>query len=68
MRSTGPKQPTTIRGRDAVRFLGGVASCGYALDVSGTSRVDVISSADGDVALGCRTARKVAVMIEHALP
>jgi Protein of unknown function (DUF3558) len=47
---------------------GGLSSCVFVLGVSETSRVDVISAANGDVPKACRVARRAAVLVEPKLP
>jgi hypothetical protein len=47
---------------------GGLSACVFVLGVSETSRVDVISSANGDVRKACRVAKRAAVLVEPKLP
>ncbi|MGH3759771.1 MAG: DUF3558 family protein [Actinophytocola sp.] len=68
VQSSGPATPTTIGSHDAVQFTGGVSSCAFALGVTDTSRVDVISAANGDEARACGIAKQAAELVEPKLP
>jgi hypothetical protein len=52
----------------ARRGTGGLSSCVFVLGVSETSRVDVISAANGDVPKACRVAKRAAGLVEPKLP
>ena len=66
--SSGQKTPMKVGSHDAVQFTGGVSSCAVALGVTDTSRVDVISAANGDEAKACTIAKQAAALVEPKLP
>jgi Protein of unknown function (DUF3558) len=66
--SSGEKTPTTIGGRDAVQYLGPLGTCAISLGVTDKSRVDVMSTAGGDVPKACRIAKEAAELVEPKLP
>lgn len=68
VQSSGQKTPMKVGSHDAVQFTGGVSSCAVALGVTGTSRVDVISAANGDEAKACTIAKQAAALVEPKLP
>lgn len=68
VQSSGPKTPMKVGAHDAVQFTGGVSSCAVALGVTDTSRVDVISAANGDEAKACTIAKQAAALVEPKLP
>ena len=47
---------------------GALATCVFVLGVSETSRVDVLSSANGNLRTACRVAKRAAVLVEPKLP
>jgi hypothetical protein len=47
---------------------GGISTCVVVLGVSETSRVDAVSTANGDVPKACRVAKRAAVLVEPKLP
>jgi hypothetical protein len=68
VQSSGQKTPMKVGSHDAVQFTGGVNSCAVALGVTDTSRVDVISTANGDEAKSCTVAKQAAALVEPKLP
>ncbi|WP_231499871.1 DUF3558 family protein [Saccharothrix sp. NRRL B-16314] len=66
----GKKTDTSIGSRKArlVEAPGTKTSCLVAVEVSPTSRVDVISSSDNSLQAACDAATKVATAIEPKLP
>ena len=68
VQSSGAKTPMKVGSHDAVQFTGGVSSCAVALGVTDTSRVDVISAANGDEAKACTIAKQAAALVEPKLP
>ena len=68
VQSSGAKTPMKVGSHDAVQFTGGVSSCAVALGVTDTSRVDVISTANGDEAKACTIAKQAAALVEPKLP
>lgn len=68
VQSSGSKTPMKVGAHDAVQFTGGVSSCAVALGVTETSRVDVISAANGDEAKACAIAKQAAALVEPKLP
>jgi hypothetical protein len=68
VQSSGPKKTVKIGSHDAVQFTGGISSCAFALGVTDTSRVDVLSAANGDEAKACSVAKQAAELVEPKLP
>ena len=66
--SQRPKKTIDVAGRPAARFVGPLSACAIALDVSETSRVDVVVSANGDTDKGCAVALRAAARVEPKLP
>jgi hypothetical protein len=66
--SKGAVQPGNLNKHQIVQYLGGISSCGIAIKVSETSRVDVSSSARGDEQKACQIARQGAEYVEQKLP
>jgi Protein of unknown function (DUF3558) len=57
-----------IGSHEARQGSGALATCVYVLGVSETSRVDVLSSANGDLKKGCQVAKRAAELVEPKLP
>ena len=68
VQSSGPTKEMKIGSHDAVQSTGGVSSCAINLGVTETSRVDVISAANGDEAKACDVAKQAAELVEPKLP
>lgn len=66
--SSGPTKEMKVGTHDAVQSTGGLDSCAINLGVTDTSRVDVISSANGDEAKACGIAKQAAELVEPKLP
>ncbi len=68
VQSSGPTTEMKVGSHDAVQSTGGVSSCAINLGVTETSRVDVISAANGDEAKACDIAKQAAELVEPKLP
>lgn len=68
VRSNGATTPMSIGAHGAVRYSGGLSSCGIAIGVTRDSRVDVVGTAGGDVSRACTVARRAAALVEPKLP
>ncbi len=66
--SSSPTRALTVGSHEAMQSTGGVSSCAINLGVTATSRVDVISSANGDEAKACDIAIQAAELVEPTLP
>jgi Protein of unknown function (DUF3558) len=63
---TSPK-PLTVGSHDAVEYTGG-GTCGVAIAVTDSSRVDVLGTAGGDLTRACQVANQAAELVEPKLP
>lgn len=63
---TDPK-PLTVGSHEAMRYTAG-GSCGIAMAVTESSRVDVLGTSDGDLKRGCKVAKRAAKLVEQHLP
>ena len=68
VQSENPPEPTTVGSHDAVRYEGLGGTCGVAIAVTESSRVDVLGIAGGDLAKGCDHASQAAALVEPKLP
>jgi hypothetical protein len=68
VQSSTPTKSMKIGSHDAVQSTGGASSCAVNLGVTDTSRVDVISAANGDVTKACSIAKQAAELVEPKLP
>ena len=68
VQSSTPTREMKVGSHDAVQSTGGISSCAINLGVTDTSRVDVISSANGDEAKACDIAKQAAALVEPRLP
>jgi len=66
--STTEPEPKTIGSHNAMQYVGELGVCAVALELTDTSRVDVISVAGGDVAKACTIANQAAELVEPKLP
>jgi hypothetical protein len=57
----------TVGSHDAVRYSSG-GTCGVAIAVTDSSRVDVLGTANGDMTRGCQVANQAAELVEPHLP
>jgi len=68
VRSETKVEHITIADRAAVRAVGVLDTCFVSLDVGRTARVDVLSSADGNLEIACPIASRAAEFVEARLP
>jgi uncharacterized protein DUF3558 len=68
VQSSTPTKPMKVGSHDAVQSTGGVSSCAVNIGVTDSSRVDVISAANGDVQAACVVAKQAAQLVEPKLP
>ncbi len=68
VQSRGKKTATTIGTHDAIQYSGPLDTCAFALEVTGTSRVDVMATAGSDFAKACGIAKRTARLVEPKLP
>lgn len=68
VQSSTPTKSMKVGSHDAVQSTGGASSCAVNLGVTDTSRVDVISAANGDEAKACSIAKQAAELVEPKLP
>jgi hypothetical protein len=68
VRSTTDPQPKTVGSHRAVQYTSAASTCAVALELTDSSRVDVSSSAAGDVTKACSVANQAAVLVEQELP
>lgn len=68
VQSSSPTKSMKVGSHDAVQSTGGASSCAVNIGVTDTSRVDVISAANGDVAKACSVAKQAADLVEPKLP
>lgn len=62
------KKPLTVGRHKAVQATGGVDACAVAIEVTESSRVDVVSVARADVDKACELANQAAKLVEPKLP
>lgn len=68
VQSQGPKTPMKVGAHDAVQATGGVDTCAVAIGVTDSSRVDVATTAGGDMTKACTVAKQAAQLVEPKLP
>ena len=68
VQSENPPRPLTVGSHDAVEYEGVLGTCGVAIAVTDSSRVDVLGTAGGDLAKGCDHANQTAKLVEPKLP
>jgi hypothetical protein len=68
VQSSGPTKRMKVGSHDAVQSTGGISTCAINIGVTDTSRVDAISTANGDEAKACSVAKQVADLVEPKLP
>lgn len=66
--SKSETKPLTMGKHKAVQATGGASSCAVAIEVTESSRVDVLSAANGDVEKACEFAKQAAKLVEPKLP
>lgn len=68
VQSDSPPEPVTVGSHDAVQYVGVVGTCGVAIAVTESSRVDVLGTAGGDMTKACEVANQAAELVEPKLP
>lgn len=68
VQSKSAPQPKTVGSRKATQYTGELGACAVAIELTATSRVDVIAVADGDLAKACQVANDAAKLVERNLP
>jgi hypothetical protein len=68
VQSQGPTEELSVGSHEALRYVGVVGTCGVAIAVSDSSRVDVLGTAGGDMNQACEIANQVAELVEPKLP
>jgi Protein of unknown function (DUF3558) len=68
VQSKSTPQPKTVGSHKATQYVGELGACAVAIELTATSRVDVIGVADGDLAKACQIANDAANLVERKLP
>lgn len=68
VKSKTTPEPKTVGSHDAMQYTGELGVCAVALELTETSRVDVVSVAGGDVPKACTIANQAAKLVEPKLP
>lgn len=68
VQSEKPPAPLAVGSHDAVQYVGLAGTCGVAIAVTDSSRVDVLRVAGGDMTKACNHANQAAELVETKLP
>ena len=61
-------KPVTLGARKALQSIGGIDTCAISIELTKTSRVDTLGTANGDEEKSCAIALRVARLVEPKLP